>query len=243
MDKPRRERKDRNDQGSEFEERVVEISRVSRVVKGGRRIRFRVLIVIGDKKGKIGYGIAKGNEIAVAVKKAVSFARKKMINVPVINDTIPYEVTQTLGSARVFLKPAAQGTSVVAGGVVRVIAELAGIKNLLSKTIGTSNKVNNVKTVFLALSSFDPAKVEIVKKRYEKNAPVVAPIADIAEAVAEVAPEIAPELKADNPIAQEVAPAAEVIAEPTVEDTKKVAKPKKAAKPRPKADQPVAEKN
>jgi len=169
MDKPRRDKRDNRDQASEFEERVVEISRVSRVVKGGRRIRFRVLIVIGDKKGKIGYGIAKGNEIAVAVKKAVTSAKKKMINVPVVNDTIPYEVNQTLGSARVFLKPAAQGTSVVAGGVVRVIAELAGIKNLLSKTIGTSNKVNNVKTVFLALSSFDPVKVEIVKKRYEKN--------------------------------------------------------------------------
>jgi len=220
MDKPRRDKRDSRDQASEFEERVVEISRVSRVVKGGRRIRFRVLIVIGDKKGKIGYGIAKGNEIAVAVKKAVASAKKKMIIVPVVNDTIPYEVNQTLGSARVFLKPAAQGTSVVAGGVVRVIAELAGIKNLLSKTIGTSNKVNNVKTVFLALSNFDPDKVEIVKKRYEKHAPVVAPVADIAEVVAEVVPEITPQPKADGPVAQEVAPAVEELEE----------KPKKVAK-------------
>lgn len=169
MDKPRRERSDRDNRTSEYEERVVEISRVSRVVKGGRRIRFRVLVVIGDQKGKIGYGIAKGNEIAVAIKKAVSAAKKRMITVPVVDDTIPYEITQDLGSARVFLKPASQGTSIVAGGVVRVIAELAGIKNLLSKTIGTSNKVNNVKTVFKAFSSFDPAKVEIIKKRFEKK--------------------------------------------------------------------------
>ena len=227
MDKPRRERKDQNDRNSEFEERVVEISRVSRVVKGGRRIRFRILIVIGDKKGKIGYGIAKGNEIAVAVKKAVSAAKKKMIDVPVIDDTIPYEVTQDLGSARVFLKPASQGTSVVAGGVVRVIAELAGIKNLLSKTIGTSNKVNNVKTVFLALSSFDPEKVAIIKKRFEQKTAATTPTAPVhvAEVVAEVVKENAPEVVEAEP---EIAPVAEKV--------EKVAKPKKVATPKVKKD-------
>ncbi|MCX6810829.1 MAG: 30S ribosomal protein S5 [Candidatus Berkelbacteria bacterium] len=232
MDKPRRERKDRNDQGSEFEERVVEISRVSRVVKGGRRIRFRVLIVIGDKKGKIGYGIAKGNEIAVAVKKAVSFAKKKMIIVPVVNDTIPYEVNQTLGSARVFLKPAAQGTSVVAGGVVRVIAELSGIKNLLSKTIGTSNKVNNVKTVFLALSSFDPAKVEIVKKRYADKKVETTLIVDT-ELDTEKQPivEVAPQSKVDGSMTQ-VADIAEAGAEviPAEAKAEKTEKSKKIVK-------------
>ncbi len=197
MDKPRREKSNRDNRNSQFEERVVEISRVSRVVKGGRRIRFRVLIVIGDQKGKIGYGIAKGNEIAVAVKKAVAAAQKRMIDVPVIDDTIPYEITQDLGSSRVFLKPASQGTSVVAGGVVRVIAELAGIKNLLSKTIGSSNKVNNVKTVFLALSSFDPEKVEIIRKRFEKNS-AVAPVTNPTEVVKDV---ITPteELKEEKP--------------------------------------------
>ena len=216
MDKPRRERKDRDERSSEFEERVVEISRVSRVVKGGRRIRFRVLIVIGDKKGKIGYGIAKGNEIAVAVKKAVASAKKKMIVVPVIDDTIPYEVTQALGSARVFLKPAAQGTSVVAGGVVRVIAELAGIKNLLSKTIGTSNKVNNVKTVFLALSSFDPEKVEVIKKRFEQKTAALtpaAPVADVTEAVAEVVKEDTPVVEKSESKPKKVAKAKAVKAD------------------------------
>lgn len=169
INKTRKERKNKEQNSSEYEERVVEISRVSRVVKGGRRIRFRVLVVIGDRNGKIGYGIAKGNEIAVAVKKAINSAKKKMIQVPVIDDTIPYEVTQDFGSSKIFLKPASQGTSIVAGGVVRVIAELAGIKNLLSKTIGSANKVNNVKTVFLALANFDPEKVEIVKNRFEKQ--------------------------------------------------------------------------
>jgi small subunit ribosomal protein S5 len=129
------------------------------VVKGGRRIRFRVLVVIGDRNGRVSYGIAKANEIAVAVKKAVSQAKKRMINVPIINDTIPYTVTVEEGSAKLFLGPASQGTSIVAGGAVRVMAELAGIKNILSKVIGTSNKINNVKAVYKAFNSFDDDKV------------------------------------------------------------------------------------
>jgi len=156
-------------QKPEFEERVVEISRVSRVVKGGRRIRFRILVVIGNQRGKIGYGIAKANEVSVGIKKAVNQAKKKMIEVPIVNGTIPYQVVQELGSAKIFLKPASQGTSIVAGGVIRVIAELAGIKNLLSKVIGTQNKVNNVKAVFEAFKNFDPDKVEIIKNRYAES--------------------------------------------------------------------------
>jgi len=153
---------------SEFEERVVEIARVSRVVKGGRRIRFRILVVIGDQKGRVGYGIAKATEIATGVKKAVSLAKKHLITVPIIADTIPYQVTQEFGSARILLKPAPIGTSIVAGGVVRIIAELVGIKNLVSKVLGTANKINNVKAVFAALSSFDPERVEQAKKQMEK---------------------------------------------------------------------------
>jgi len=159
----------REKKSSEFEERVIEISRVSRVVKGGRRIRFRVLVIIGDQKGRVGYGVAKANEIAVGVKKAVNQAKKHLISLPIINDTIPYQVTQELGSAKIMLKPAALGTSVVAGGVARVIAELAGIKNLVAKVIGTANKINNVKAIFAALSGFDPEKVGIIRKRAEKN--------------------------------------------------------------------------
>lgn len=172
---------DKDRRASEYEERVVEISRVSRVVKGGRRIRFRILVVIGDQKGKIGYGMAKATEIAVGVKKAVAQAKKHMITVPIINDTIPYQVMHNLGSAKVFLKPASQGTSIVAGGVIRVVADLAGIKNLLSKVIGTSNKINNVKAVFEALSSFDQKKVEIMKKRFEAGQKAENPIAEKVE--------------------------------------------------------------
>jgi small subunit ribosomal protein S5 len=149
----------RSGKNSEFDERVIEISRVSRVVKGGRRIRFRVLVVIGDRNGRVSYGIAKANEIAVAVKKAVSQAKKRIINVPIVNDTIPYTVTVEEGSAKLFLGPASQGTSIVAGGAVRIVAELAGIRNILSKVIGTSNKINNVKAVYKAFNSFDGDKV------------------------------------------------------------------------------------
>jgi len=164
-----REKFGKEKRSTEFEERVIEISRVSRVVKGGRRIRFRILVIIGDQKSRVGYGISKANEISVGVKKAVTQAKKKLITVPIVNETIPYEITQEYGSAKVFLKPASQGTSIVAGGVIRVIAELAGIKNMLSKILGTANKINNTKAVFKAFQSFDPEKVDKMRKRFEKK--------------------------------------------------------------------------
>ena len=154
---------------SEFEERVIEISRVSRVVKGGRRIRFRVLVAVGNKKGKIGFGIAKANEISIAVKKAANYAQKHLIDVPIIAETIPYQVTQEFGSAKILLRPAGAGTSIVAGGVIRIVAELAGIKNLVAKIIGSANKVNNTRTLFTALSGFDPQKVENIRQRENKS--------------------------------------------------------------------------
>lgn len=168
-----RDRKPQDREHSEFEERVVEVSRVSRVVKGGRRIRFRILIIIGDRKGRVGYGVAKANEIAVGVKKAVAQAKKHLITVPIINDTIPYQIRKDYGSAKIFIKPASVGTSIVAGGVIRVVAELAGIKNMLSKVIGTSNKINNVKAFFAALSSFDPVMVEKVRARDKAQKPII----------------------------------------------------------------------
>lgn len=172
----RKNNRGREREKSEFEERVVEVSRVSRVVKGGRRIRFRILVVIGDRAGRVGYGQAKANEIAVGVKKAVAQAKKHLITVPIVNDTIPYGITKEYGSATIFLGPASQGTSIVAGGVIRIVAELAGIKNLLSKVIGTANKANNVKAIFSALSSFDPKMVEKVKARTSLKKPAEKPI-------------------------------------------------------------------
>jgi len=145
-------------QEKEFDERVLQVDRVTRVVKGGRRMRFRALVVVGDRKGKIGFGVAKANEVAGAVKKAVNSAKKKMVQIPVIKGTIPHEVRATYSGASILLKPASEGTSIVAGGVVRTIAELAGIDNLLSKMLGSSNKMNNVRAMFKALDSFKEKK-------------------------------------------------------------------------------------
>ncbi len=137
-----------------YDERVVQVDRVTRVVKGGRRMRFRALVVIGDRAGKIGFGVAKANEVAGAVKKASAKAQKHMFKVNVVNGTIVHEVRATYNGADVLLKPASEGTSIVAGGVVRTICELAGIENLLSKMLGSSNKMNNVRATFKALDSF-----------------------------------------------------------------------------------------
>jgi len=158
----------------EFEERVIEVSRVARTVKGGRRIRFRALVVIGNRKGKIGMGLGKSTDVSEAVKKAVSQAKKQMVTVPIIDGTIPYGVTSKHGSAVVMLKPAASGTSIVAGGCIRAIADLAGITDLLSKMLGSANKVNNIIATINALSSFNPSYVERVKKMSENSASKIA---------------------------------------------------------------------
>lgn len=147
----------------EYEERVIEIARVSRVVKGGRRIRFRALVVLGNHNGKVGMGVAKANEVAEAVRKASTYAKKHMVLVPILNGTIPHEITVKRGGARVMLRPASPGTSIVAGGSVRVVAELCGITDLLTKSLGSANKINNVTATIKALSSFNPEVVEKVK--------------------------------------------------------------------------------
>jgi len=153
----------------EYDEKVIEIARVSRVVKGGRRIRFRALIVIGNHNGKIGMGVAKANEVAEAVKKATALAKKHIVNVPIINGTIPHEIIMKHCGAKVMLKPAASGTSIVAGGSVRSVAELAGISDLLAKSMGSSNKINNVVATIKALSSFNPMVVEKIKAISKKD--------------------------------------------------------------------------
>lgn len=137
-----------------FEERVVAIDRISRTVAGGRRMRFRALVVIGNRNGKVGVGLAKSNEIASATDKATRQAKKNIITVPISNGTIPHDILQRYGSAMVLLKPAPAGTSVIAGGPVRAVVELAGIKNVTSKIIGrTSNKLNNVMATYEALKN------------------------------------------------------------------------------------------
>ena len=147
----------------DFEERVIEVARISRVVKGGRRIRFRALVAVGNKKGRIGVGLSKANEVADAVNKATSKARKKMVDVPIIAGTIPYEMTSKFGAAKVILKPASEGTSIVAGGAVRTVLEICGIENVLAKILGSKSKVNNVFATILALSSFNDDIVQKIR--------------------------------------------------------------------------------
>ena len=197
----RRRPHDEKREAPEFEERVIEVSRVARTVKGGRRIRFRALVVIGNRKGKIGIGLGKSTDVSEAVRKAVSQAKKKLITIPIIDGTIPYEVISKFGSAVVMLKPAASGTSIVAGGCIRAVADLAGITDLLSKMMGSPNKVNNIVATIKALSSFNPAYTERVQKMSERNA-----------AKTTVNPEVKPviEEKKEEVVAVEKKPKAEV---------------------------------
>jgi len=134
----------------EFDQKVVEIKRVTRVVAGGKRMRFRALVVVGDHKGKVGMGLRKGTDVAEAVNKAVNAAKKNMVTVPLTNETIPHAIKLKYNSSRILLMPAAPGTGIIAGGALRSVLELAGVKNILSKMLGSSNKVNNVKAVFEA---------------------------------------------------------------------------------------------
>lgn len=141
-----------------FEEYVINIDRVARVVKGGRRFRFKALVAVGDHKNRIGIGVAKGADVQSAVAKATDVAKKTMITFPVVKATIPHDVEVKVGGARVLLKPAAPGTGVIAGGVVRSIIGLTGIHNMLSKSLGSTNKVNNAYATIEALRQLVPAE-------------------------------------------------------------------------------------
>jgi small subunit ribosomal protein S5 len=165
----------------QFDERTLHIDRVARVVKGGRRFRFRALVVVGDRKNKVGIGLAKGADVTAAVTKATEVAKKHMITVHLYKGTLPHEVEEKVGGAKILLKPASQGTGLIAGGVVRTILEVAGVKNCLSKSLGSSNKANTAYATIAALNSAAPAKTWVTRKAVPKTSTKAEPKAEAPE--------------------------------------------------------------
>jgi len=153
-----------NEQQPEFDERVIEIARVAKVVKGGRRFQFRVTVVLGDNHGKIGMGVGKANAVPDAMRKASEHARKDLRQVNLLGTTIPHEVLGSVGGARILLKPASRGTGVIAGGGVRAVLEAAGVHDILTKNLGNSNVLNSVMATFQALDGLKSPAEEAARR-------------------------------------------------------------------------------
>jgi len=141
----------RREEESEFDQRILDLARVTRVTKGGKRMRFRACVVIGDRKGRVGVGLAKGLDVQAAVNKSAAQAKKKLIRVTIVKGTIPHRVESKYAAAKILVNPAPKGTGIKAGGAVRVVLELAGVPNATGKMLGSSNKVNNARATIQAL--------------------------------------------------------------------------------------------
>jgi len=196
--RPERRKNDRQERRdpSEFEETTLSVDRVTRVVAGGRRMRFRAVVVVGNKKGKVGLGTGKANEVRNAVAKATAVAKRNMLRVPIVNGTIPHEVEIKFKAARIRMLPASEGTGIIAGAAVRVVLEHAGVKNVLSKRFGSTNKLVNAQATLLALQKLraipqDPAaeSAETAAEGGEKSTIAVREVsrADVQEGTLKVA--------------------------------------------------------
>ena len=163
----------RNQEKSEFDSNVLDLARVTRVTQGGKQMSFRALVVIGDRRGRVGYGTEKGKDVQGAVEKATKKAKKALIKVPMVHETIPHAVMSKFKAAKVMIKPAPKGSGIIAGGAVRVVLELAGVPNISSKIVGkTKNKITIVKATFEALKSLRQAQPRQVAKAPVVNAEV-----------------------------------------------------------------------
>ena len=149
---------------SEWTERVVQISRVTKVVKGGKKLSFRAIVIVGNQKGQVGVGCAKASEVIIAIQKAIADGRKNLITVPIFKTTIPHPITGRSGAGAVMLRPASEGTGIIAGGAVRLVLELAGIENILSKSLGSKSPLNAANATMDALKKLTPFS-DVAKKR------------------------------------------------------------------------------
>lgn len=191
MSKPASKQGFRKKEVKEFEEEVVQIDRVTRVVKGGRKMRFRATVVVGNRRGKVGIGIGKSVEVTGAIQKGIAQAKKDMLDVRLDGSTIPHDVKIKYKAAKILLLPAVPGTGLIAGGTVRKVLELAGVKDIMSKCFGTTNKVNNTKATFEALKLLKETPGMAKRKLQKKEVKAETPKAEASKT--EEAPAKAPE--------------------------------------------------